>query len=68
MADGQQVGTVNRTSGDNHQGISSGATAFQYHMFPAKGDYTTIEVVMFNFTRDLKLDFEVYPISYWNDP
>jgi len=68
LADGQPVGTVNRTSGDNHQGISSGSTAFQYHMFPAKGDYTTIEVVMFNFTRDLKLDFEVYPISYWNDP
>jgi len=69
MADGQQVGTVNRTGGDSHQGIgSSSSSAFQYHMFPAKGDYTTIEVVMFNFSNSLKLDFEVYPISYWNDP
>ena len=69
LADGQPVGSVNRTGGDNHQGIgSSSSSAFQYHMFPAKGDYTTIEVVMFNFSNSLKLDFEVYPISYWNDP
>jgi len=69
LADGQLVGSVNRTGGDSHQGIgSSSSSAFQYLMFPAKGDYTTIEIVMFNFTNSLKLDFEVYPISYWNDP
>ena len=69
LADGQPVGTVNRTGGDNHQGIGSASSSdFQYHMFPAKGDYTTLEVVVFNYANSLKLDFEVYPISYWNDP
>ena len=69
VADGKLVGTVNRTGGDNHQGVGSDApSTFHYHMFPAKGDYTTIEVVVFNYTNSLVLDLEVYPISYWNDP